>query len=62
MATMDRYTAGTSLATERLGGCQAMRWVTVYGRAAPTVVAREWSYKDLMNHYYRLRIKDQIEA
>jgi hypothetical protein len=39
-----------------------MRWVTVYGKADPTVVAREWSYRDLMDHYYRLRIKDQIEA
>jgi hypothetical protein len=59
---MDRYTAGTALATDRLGGSQAFRWVTVYGRTDPTVVAREWSYKDLMDHYYRLRIKDQIEA
>jgi hypothetical protein len=62
VAELDRWRTGTRLGSDSLRGCQPFHWVTVYGEMDPTVVAREWSYLDLMDHYYRLRIKDLTDS
>lgn len=62
MDKLDEYRGGTRLGPDTLNGSQPFHWVTCYGGNDPTIVARDWSYTDLMDAYYRLRIKDLTDS